>query len=156
MNVIEAAALISTSASDTDEGIKQSWRWSASKWHPDRGGDHEAMQKINEARDYLLSMTREARHAEKKRLASQTDGIIDRVWAAMDAWEARVAAAKAPLPEPPATPKTTKRRAAGWEERNADKVREQTKARVAAHRARNPDEYREYMRDYMRKRRAKQ
>ncbi len=161
MNVIEAAGFLSTSASDTDEGIKQSWRWSASKWHPDRSGDHEAMQKLNAAKDYLLSMTREARQAEKKRLASQMDGIIDLVWSEMDKWEARVAARASVtnIKTPEATPEpsvTNKRRAAGWEARNQEKVREQTKARVMNHRSRNPEQYREYMREYMQKKRARQ
>ena len=162
MNVIEAAGFLSASASDTDEGIKQSWRWSASKWHPDRGGDHEAMQKLNAAKDYLLSMAREARRAEKKRLARQVDGIIDLVWAEMDKWEARLAARASVTNTQPEQPKpgpsvTNKgRRAAGWEARNQEKVREQTKARVMNHRSRNPEQYREYMRESMQKKRARQ
>ncbi|MBU2766236.1 J domain-containing protein [Acidithiobacillus ferrivorans] len=158
MDVIEAAGYLGTSASADDAGIKRSWREAASRWHPDRGGDHEAMQTINAARDLLLSMTREARRAEKKRLAPKLDAIIDKIWAEMDTWDARVAAtaaAKTPPPEPIPTPKTTKRRAAQWEARNADKVRLQTTARVKAHRSKNPEEYRSYMREYMKNRRAK-
>ena len=154
MNVIEAAGFLSASASDTDEGIKQSWRWSASKWHPDRGGDHEAMQTINAARDYLLSMTADARGREWKQLKSQISGIMELTTAKMETWEARKAANASPESTvPPVTNK--KRRAAGWEERNAARVREQTKARVAAHRARKPEQYREFMREYMKQRRAK-
>jgi curved DNA-binding protein CbpA len=155
MDVIEAAALISTAPQVDDDEIKRSWRWSASKWHPDRGGDHEAMQRINAAKAYLLSITQEARRAEKRRLAKKMDEIVDAVRAEMDAWEARVAAAKSPPPEPPETPKTTKRRAATWEARNAEKVRLQTTARVKAHRSAHTNEYRAYMREYMKQRRAK-
>ena len=161
MNVIEAAAFLGTIADADDDEIKRSWRWSASRWHPDRGGDHEAMQQINAAKAYLLSKTREARRAEKKRLARQMNAIIDRVCAEMDQWEARQAACEdvtnnndaPPPPEPPVT--NTGRRAAAWESRNRERVREQTKKRVKDHRARNPEQYREYMREYMKQRRAK-
>ena len=99
---------------------------------------------------------------KKKRLARQVDGIIDLVWAEMDKWEARLAARASVTNTQPEQPKpgpsvTNKgRRAAGWEARNQEKVREQTKARVMNHRSRNPEQYREYMRESMQKKRARQ
>jgi hypothetical protein len=112
------------------------------------------MQTINAARDYLLSMTADARGREWKQLKSQISGIMELTTAKMETWEARKAANASPESTvPPVTNK--KRRAAGWEARNAARVREQTKARVAAHRARKPEQYREFMREYMKQRRAK-
>lgn len=77
---------------------------------------------------------------------------LEAIVAAVRAEKARIAAAAAEEQVPPVT---NKRRAAGWEAANADKVREQTAKRVAAHRARNPEAYKEYMREYMKQRRAK-
>jgi curved DNA-binding protein CbpA len=157
MNVIEAAMYLRASVGDTDENIKKRWREAASRWHPDRGGDDEAMQTINAAKDYLLSMSRAARMQQKKWLVRQVGEIFTKVCDAMDMWEARVAARasvtnNATQSQPSVT---NKRRAAAWEARNRDKVREQTKARVKAHRDRDPDAYRAYMREYMRKRRER-
>lgn len=70
---------------------------------------------------------------------------------AIEAEKARIAALQYTKPEPSVTNK--KRRAAGWESENKDKVREQTNARVKKHRATHQDQYREYMKEYMRRRR---
>lgn len=154
MNVIEACCLLHTAPGSTDDEIKKDFRIEASRWHPDRGGDHIAMCRITEAKDYLLHMTQGARLREWNRLKRGISEIMIQVDAERDVWEARTAKAS---PEPaPAPPVTNKRRAAGWEARNADKVREQTAKRVKAHRARNPEQYKEYMREYMKQKRAKQ
>jgi len=77
---------------------------------------------------------------------------LETIVAAVRAEKARQAADSQ---EPAVTPVTNKRRAAGWEAANADKVREQTAKRVKAHRARDREAYRAYMREYMKNRRAK-
>ncbi|OCB03274.1 hypothetical protein BBC27_08760 [Acidithiobacillus ferrivorans] len=162
MNVAEAYILLHCPRAGTDEEIKREFRIEAGRWHPDRGGDGDAMRRMIEARDCLLSMTRETRLREWRRLKPQIDQIYDQVMAETEIWEARMAAlasvtnTETPTPEPSVTNTetvTNKRRAAGWESRNQDKVREQTAARVKKHRARNPEQHREYMREYMRKRR---
>ena len=160
MNVIEAGVLLGT-LSMNDEEIKASWRKQCSRWHPDRGGDHEAMQRINAARAYLLGMSPESRRQEKKSLARQIGAIMDDVWEEVEAWEARCVTNNRQTSGDSSVintkqgqePVTTSRRAAGWEARNKEKVREQTRKRVKMHRDKNPDGYREYMREYMRKRR---
>ncbi len=77
---------------------------------------------------------------------------LEAIVAAVRAEKARQAAAASPE-QAPEEPVTNKRRAAQWEARNADRVREQTAKRVKAHRARDPEQYREYMREYMKNRR---
>lgn len=37
--------------------VNQAWKRCAAEHHPDRGGDHDAMQRVNGARDLLLSRT---------------------------------------------------------------------------------------------------
>lgn len=163
MNIVEAFYLLNVEPSCSEDEVKRAFRALASRWHPDRGGDHEAMQRLNVARDYFVSKTVEARLSEWRtlRVAGQIDAIVDKIDAEVKQWETRIAA-RAPVTnnESPASPATNSqsgsRRAAGWEARNVDKVREQTKARVQKHRAQNPDEYRAYMREYMRKKRSKQ
>jgi len=80
---------------------------------------------------------------------------MDSVAAIVAAVRAEKARQAADSQEPAAAPVTNTRRAADWEARHSDKVREQTTARVKNHRARHPDEYRAYMREYMKQRRAK-
>ena len=151
MNVIEAAALLYTLPRGTDEAIKTAYRDAASRWHPDReGGDTHAMQRINAAKRYLLSMSREARMAEAAIHKFEADDIIDRVleeYAKWEAWSVTNDESVTNIPK-------SQRKAAAWEARNRDKVREQTRERVARHRERNHEAYQEYMRDYMKKRRA--
>ena len=159
MNVVEACVLLHTAPGSTDAEIKQNFRIEAMRWHPDRGGDTEAMRRMIEARDYLLSMPPESCRGEWRRLKSRFNDIAVRVDAETDAWEARLAARASVTNIEPSTPEpdlsvTNKRRAAGWEARNKEKVREQTNARVKKHRARNPDRYKEYMREYMKRKRS--
>lgn len=153
MNIIEAFYILRVDPGSDQHEAKQAFRVLASRWHPDRGGDHEAMQYLNLARDYFMSKSVEARLSEYRMLRStrQTDQIWDKIKYEVEKWESRIAA-HAPVTNSQSGP----RRAAGWEARNADKVRKQTKARVQKHRAQNPDEYRAYMREYMRKKRSKQ
>ena len=154
MNVCEACCLLHTAPGSADDEIKKDFRVEASRWHPDRGGDHIAMCRITEAKDYLLHMTQAARLREWSRLKRGISEIMMRVDAESDAWEARRAAKASPAPAPaPTVTNKSRRRAAGWEARNADRVREQTAKRVKAHRARDPEQYREYMREYMKNRR---
>lgn len=166
MNVVEAAGLLqiwyrSINRAD-DATIRKAWREAAAMWHPDRGGLTEAMQRINAARDYLLSMPQAARAAERSYLKSRgtEDDIIDVVLAEQEEWEARRPVSNEPSVTNNNSPEqsnqsvtNSKRRAAAWESRNQQKVREQTRERVARHRERNQEEYRAYMREYMRKRR---
>lgn len=159
MNVVEACMLLHTAPNSTNDEIKQNFRIEARRWHPDRGGDTDAMRRMIEARDYLLSMPPESRRGEWRQLKSRFNDIAVRLDAETDAWEARIAARVSVTNIEPSTPEpvlsvTNKRRAAGWERRHADKVREQTKARVVKHRVGNQEAYNAYMREYMRKRRA--
>ena len=123
MDVIEACCLLFvTPECDSDE-IKQRFRMEASEWHPDRGGDTQAMQRINEAREYLLSTSKESRLREWRRLKGHMSDIMERIDAERDAWEARRAAkasvtnTETPLPEPKPSV-TNKRRAAVTRPRN--------------------------------------
>ena len=158
MNVVEACVLLHTAPGSTDAEIKQNFRIEAMRWHPDRGGDTDAMRRMIEARDYLLSMPPESRRGEWRRLKSRVNDIEVRVAAETDAWEARLAArssvTNSASTSESAPSVTNRRRAAGWEARNKEKVREQTNARVKKHRARNPDRYKEYMREYMKRKRS--
>ncbi len=43
----------------TPQQVNQAWKRCAAEHHPDRGGDHGAMQRVNGARDLLLG-----RHSE--------------------------------------------------------------------------------------------
>lgn len=164
MNVIEAAGLLQIwyrgiDRAD-DERIRWAWREAASYWHPDRGGDTEAMQRINAAKVYLLTMTQTGRAAERAYHKDIEDDIIDGVLAEQAVWAARRSVSHEPSVSNNDTvpaenqPVTSTRRAAAWEERNREKVREQTRERVARHRAKRHEEYRAYMREYMQKRRA--
>ncbi len=162
MDVVEACCLLHIAPGSDPDEIKQSFRMEASEWHPDRSGDTQAMQRINEAREYLLSISKESRLREWRRLKSHISDIMERIDAERDTWEARRAARasvtnnKSSESEPKPSVTNKVRRAADWESRHREKVRAQTKKRVTEHRARNPDAYRAYMREYMKKKRAQQ
>lgn len=158
MNLVEAVCILHVPPDAGDAEIRAAYRMEASAWHPDRGGDTEAMQEINSARAYMLGMSAAERRAEWRRLKPRINMIMDATAAKIDAWEARRDARRASrAAESPAEKEKTKsqvRRAAAWEAKNAARVREQTRARVAKRRAADPEAYKAYMREYMRKRRA--
>jgi predicted metal-dependent hydrolase len=89
LNVIEAAALLGTLPRAPDDTIRQAYREAAARWHPDRGGLTDAMQRINAAKSYLLKMPRETRVFEAMMLKSQENAIIDAVLAEQEEWESR-------------------------------------------------------------------
>ncbi|MBU2764639.1 J domain-containing protein, partial [Acidithiobacillus ferrivorans] len=113
MNIVEAAEILNVRHDADHMVVKAAFHALAKIHHPDVGGDTAAMQRINEAHNYMSTRTQSARQAEWERLQPKkecTSDIVDRVKAELRQKEeaARKAAASSshnPTP-PPAGPTT--------------------------------------------------
>lgn len=53
-DILAALALLGLTAPTTREAVREAYRAKALEAHPDRGGSHEAMVALNEARELLI------------------------------------------------------------------------------------------------------
>ena len=117
MNIVEAAEILNVQPSADHAVVKAAFHALAKIHHPDVGGDTAAMQRINEAHNYMSTRTQAARVAEWERLqpkpASQQPeqrqswrvGQFDEYVATK---MAEKAAASSPNPTPPSAGPTTR------------------------------------------------
>lgn len=116
MNIVEAAEILNVRHDADHLVVKAAFHALAKRNHPDMGGDTAAMQRINEAHNYMSTRTQSARQAEWERLQPKptpqqkecTSDIVDRVKAELRQKEeaARKAAASSshnPTPPPAGT-----------------------------------------------------
>lgn len=68
MNIIDAAEILNIRHDADYLVVKAAWKALAQQHHPDHGGSNEHMQRLNEARDYMVIRTKEARTTEWNRL----------------------------------------------------------------------------------------
>ena len=78
MNIIEAANILNIRHDADHLVVKAAWHALAKRHHPDQGGDTVAMQKVNEAYDYMSTRTQQARQTERERLQPKPDQQAER------------------------------------------------------------------------------
>ena len=123
MNVIEAAEILNVRHDADHAVVKAAFHALAKRHHPDQGGDTAAMQKINEAHNYMSTRTQAARQAEWERLQPKpvprpdaplgASGSLDELHrrleeARLERERARKASSSSPNPTPPAGSSTTR------------------------------------------------
>ena len=114
MNITEAADILNIRPSADHAVVKAAFHALAKIHHPDVGGDTAAMQRINEAHNYMSTRTQSARQAEWERLQPKkecTSDIVDRVKAELRQKEKaarKAAASSSHNPTPPPTGSTTR------------------------------------------------
>ena len=115
MNIVEAAEILNIRPSADHAVVKAAFHALAKIHHPDVGGDTAAMQRINEAHNYMSTRTQQARLAEWERLQQKPQperqswsvGQFDESVAAREA--ARKAASSSRNPTTPSYPGPTTR-----------------------------------------------